>query len=384
MFWLTTSNRKYCLALVQIPWLLICGASISKTLMVPEDFASLAIAIDSASTSDTIRIGDGIFSGDGFRNIYMNPQKGIVILSTNGSTNTTIDCGQSSFLTITDTFQNGGQLLVRDLTIRNCYNAMTAFTYSNVSVTSCNIVQCNVGFVDWTEGSIVKVDSCRFLENGIGLEIHADSKMRLTHNVIANNETGAYWNFVPAGIMENNTFVNNYTALQLVLFGSQIRNNCLTLNNIGLAFGGAFYDSILAELTYRNNNVYGNFAADYWNVPNQTGRACNFSLDPKYCDHTFTDFHVASISPLLPVNNSCATTVGLVQGVSCYCGDVDVSGNVDISDITSIISYLYLSGPPPNPLFAGEIDGQAPIDIADLSRLIDYLYISFTPLPCGT
>ncbi len=64
-------------------------------------------------------------------------------------------------------------------------------------------------------------------------------------------------------------------------------------------------------------------------------------------------------------------------------GDVDHSNNVDISDLTRLIDYLYISFLPVVPRKVGDLDGDCIIDIADLSRLIDHLYISLTPLTVG-
>jgi hypothetical protein len=63
------------------------------------------------------------------------------------------------------------------------------------------------------------------------------------------------------------------------------------------------------------------------------------------------------------------------------CGDMDSTGFPDISDLTILIGYLYLGGPPPNPPGTGSVDCDEGIDISDLSWLIGYLYLG-GPLPC--
>ncbi len=64
--------------------------------------------------------------------------------------------------------------------------------------------------------------------------------------------------------------------------------------------------------------------------------------------------------------------------------DADPSEGVDISDLSALIDYLYISFTPPVCPILANCDGDpgGGIDIADLARLIDYLYISFAPLPC--
>jgi len=67
------------------------------------------------------------------------------------------------------------------------------------------------------------------------------------------------------------------------------------------------------------------------------------------------------------------------------CGDADnSSGEPDISDITRIISYLYLHGGPLIYPAAANVDGSpdGTIDISDIVYLIRYLYISGPDLIC--
>jgi hypothetical protein len=61
--------------------------------------------------------------------------------------------------------------------------------------------------------------------------------------------------------------------------------------------------------------------------------------------------------------------------------DGDPGKGVDISDLSALIDYLYITFTPPVCLQSANIDGDSGggVDIADLSGLIDFLYISFTP-----
>ncbi len=76
-------------------------------------------------------------------------------------------------------------------------------------------------------------------------------------------------------------------------------------------------------------------------------------------------------------------TVSQPQTCVLQIGDVDFDGTIDISDLSVLIAYLYLSGPAPQPvLAAGNYDCQNPVDIADLTTLISYLYLSGPPCAC--
>ena len=58
------------------------------------------------------------------------------------------------------------------------------------------------------------------------------------------------------------------------------------------------------------------------------------------------------------------------------CGDANLSGGVNLLDISFLISYLYKQGAPPDPVEAGDVNNNGSIDILDISYLINYLYKS--------
>lgn len=60
--------------------------------------------------------------------------------------------------------------------------------------------------------------------------------------------------------------------------------------------------------------------------------------------------------------------------------DCDGSGLVDISDLTRLIDYLYLSFAPLCCIDEANADATGSVDISDLTTLIDHLYLSFAPL----
>jgi hypothetical protein len=66
------------------------------------------------------------------------------------------------------------------------------------------------------------------------------------------------------------------------------------------------------------------------------------------------------------------------------CGDVngDTSGP-DISDLTYLVNYLFLSGPPPPVIDAANVDGNpAGPDIGDITYLVNYLFATGPALQC--
>jgi len=71
--------------------------------------------------------------------------------------------------------------------------------------------------------------------------------------------------------------------------------------------------------------------------------------------------------------------VGLAGNV-----DDDPEDNVDLGDLTSLISFLFISFEPPACPEEANIDGDAEglIDLSDLTRLIDYLFTSTVTAVC--
>jgi hypothetical protein len=81
----------------------------------------------------------------------------------------------------------------------------------------------------------------------------------------------------------------------------------------------------------------------------------------------------------LGFGGTCCSSSGVTGNV-----DGDPGEGTDISDLSRLIDYLYVSFTAIDCWSAANVDGDPEnrIDISDITRLIDYLYISFTPLAC--
>lgn len=75
---------------------------------------------------------------------------------------------------------------------------------------------------------------------------------------------------------------------------------------------------------------------------------------------------------------------GIGDACEYICGDVNMSGTVNILDATYIITYLYKGGPPPSPSpDAGDVNNSGAINVLDVTYLITFLYKGGPAPNCG-
>lgn len=64
-----------------------------------------------------------------------------------------------------------------------------------------------------------------------------------------------------------------------------------------------------------------------------------------------------------------------------FCGDLTADGLIDLGDLIYLVSYLYKSGPAPEPVCRGDANCDEVVNVSDVVRLTNYLYRS-GPSPC--
>ena len=77
-----------------------------------------------------------------------------------------------------------------------------------------------------------------------------------------------------------------------------------------------------------------------------------------------------------------ATAEAMALVIDNKCGDVNSDDEVNLLDITYLISYLYLDGPEPMPYESGDINYDGSLNILDITHLIEFLYRSGNPPVC--
>ena len=73
-----------------------------------------------------------------------------------------------------------------------------------------------------------------------------------------------------------------------------------------------------------------------------------------------------------------------VLQTTLYRGDVNFSGEIDISDLVYFVDYMFTSGPNPLPIIqSADFDCSASVDISDLVSFVEYLFSGGPPSLCN-
>jgi hypothetical protein len=63
-------------------------------------------------------------------------------------------------------------------------------------------------------------------------------------------------------------------------------------------------------------------------------------------------------------------------------GDANGSGSVDLADAVFIVNWLFIGGPPPDPMEAGDANCSGGVDLADAVYIVNWLFIGGPPPGC--
>lgn len=65
-------------------------------------------------------------------------------------------------------------------------------------------------------------------------------------------------------------------------------------------------------------------------------------------------------------------------------GDVNFSGEIDVSDLTALVNFLFVTGVPPEPIEeSGNVNCVGTVDISDLTYLVNFLFLYGPDVPCN-
>ncbi len=367
---------------------------------VPLTYPTIQAGIDSAQERDTVLVAPGTYTGDGNRDLTFRG-KHVILKSENGPETTIIDCEAGPMNAHWGIYlhdSEDSQAVIDGFTIKNSFTDELGAIYlvaSSPIIRNCIITENDGAGIYGTNGARPVIDSCIISKNagnGINGGFMNFSGTVISNSVIKDNGLHGIRIFIyPGSSLTNCTIVGNGEAGIFMEseppkamrpdIDSTVISNCLIAYNKYGIYKGCCWFPVYA---IRCNDVFGNDSGNFVNLAQHGGDEFgNLELNPQFCAYSSGDYHISSLSPCAPANNSCGQLMG-AYGVNCsiMCGDVDGSGKVNILDVGYLIRYLYKGGPPPVDLNMADVDNSGAVNITDVSYLINFLYKNGPPLIC--
>ena len=241
------------------------GVSAAKTIYVPDDYAKIRWAVDSASAGDTIIVRDGVH----FENIDVNKQ--LTIRSENGSKNCIVQSAKyDAVFHVTADYANIYGFTIKDGkdgiyldNVENCNIAnnnisnnaddgIHLYNSSNNNITGNSISNNGDDGICLYDSSNNNITGNSISNNEDGIGLYSVSNNNITGNDISNNENGIYLCVSSHNSITGNNISNNVDGIHLKEFSNNnnITGNSISNNENGIHFS-SYYDSC-------NNIITGN------------------------------------------------------------------------------------------------------------------------------
>lgn len=290
------------------------------------DAPTIKAAVDSAARGDTLILADGIYQGEGNKNITL-AEKAVRIQSESGNPeNCIIDCGGSGtfFSAAYRSFYN----YIVGITIRNCAQAIYATWDSNVGVYNCIIENCTGYALETSKpagsmGGYISVHDC--VVRGVQVSpISTRTSMNITGSLFYNNNGFIQLVYQASCQVTRCTVVNCSGENGLIRLDNQWSQGSANVSKSIFAFNSGTVVDPYVGITLGCCDVYGNTGGDFVGpLSGMEGVDGNFSADPRFCDIPSFDFSLEDCSPCLPGNHpdgyDCGSVIGAL-GVGCECG----------------------------------------------------------------
>jgi predicted outer membrane repeat protein len=248
-------------------------------IRVPGEIANIQGAINAAIDGDTVLVANGLYSGQGNRDIAFGGTN-IVLMSENGPHVTTIDCQADS----------ANQHFGFNIAARENGVIIDGFTIQNAN-----------------------------LNNGAAIEIRSASptvRNCIFKNNIAPVSGGAIRAKGGDPVIENCTFFDNSSVVGSAIYviagaNPAIQNCIIAFSSGGIAVESADGTSI-PQISC--TNIFGNIGGDWVErIASQADVSGNLSVDPMFCDTALNVFNLQPSSPCSPENNSCEELIGALE-----------------------------------------------------------------------
>jgi predicted outer membrane repeat protein len=250
--------------------------NVGRLLSVPQNFNTIQKAIDEANNGDWVLVADGIYTGDGNRDIDFKG-KAITVHSQNGPKTCIIDCnGTSTTPHRGFIFQTGetNSSILEGFTIANCYSDLGGAIYINhcaPTINNCifskntasayggalwaSVPYSNLG----TAIDPIVIEQCSFIENSsidYGGAIYSGWSLKLTDCNFTGNATYIYGDGIGGGI--GLCFSSSSTSCSALI------ENCNFTGNFAAMIGGAINatSNTAGNISIMNSTFIGNTAGE--------------------------------------------------------------------------------------------------------------------------
>jgi len=333
------------------------------------DLPTIQAAVDAAQDQDVIELADGVFTGDGNRDVVINA-KSLTIASQSGNAAACIIDAQASpdsehFIFSVDDGV-GHVVTFSGLTLTNAWRPPGRITLAGgaivgggaqIHISSCVFRNNHAGYggaVALGAGSHV-IDGCTFEANTAPVEGGAiymnTGDVVLTSSVVMRN-TGKLGGALFA--LDADCTVANCTIVENVVTGNSALIHARTgatfdISNTIIAFNTGPAVVCLTEslVTIQCSDVYGNTGGDYVDcIAGQEGVQGNISADPWFCGPGGEDYTLAYQSPCAPESNPECGLIGALPPACEVPATVLVrpDGTGDYPDIQTAVQNVISGG----------------------------------------
>ena len=355
-----------------------CATAVGRTIYVdndgPADFNTIQAAIDDSNDGDTIIVADGIYKGEGNRDINFNG-KAITVRSTNGPQNCIIDCNGS------ESDRHRG---FRFVSGEDANSVIMAFTITN-GYAQYEVYMPPLGVSEYLGGAIYcwrsspTISDCIISCNRAGTGFGGGISCVFSNATMSNCTFTSNWARVGGGID--------------IIYGSPTVTNCTLAGNVAESVGGIRDDEntkVTNCILWGNRDkggidesaqIYGSeMVVNYCCIQGLTGALGgigNIGDDPYFADPCNDDYHLKSQAGRWEPNSQ----NWVHDGVTSPCidaGDIDSpvgletfpnGGRINMGAFggTAEASKSYFGEPVCTTIVAGDINGDCKVGFLDFS-----------------
>lgn len=328
------------------------------------DYPTIQAAINAAAEGDTVLLADGLFTGEGNRDLYFNGKELVVASESGDPESCIIDVegapgaghrgfsfsnGEGPGAVITGLTVMGGYQDLASSTLRYSGGAISCRGLSSPTISNCIFLGNSAVGTDQQGGAIFCDDAspvisdCTFEGNtaatGGAVSATNVSSPVITNCLFVGNEALRFGGAVTAHeqdafvtisscTFEGQIYPANTGTLASLYYGRLQVDHTIVTN--GSAYSVAI--TAPADIQISCSNIFGNASGDWFgHFAVQLGTDGNINLDPQYCldDNVAQSYGLNEDSPCAPdYNPGC----GLIGYLPVACGSTSSVGNGQLPD----------------------------------------------------